>query len=523
MKKILSTLIVLSFTINKSQTQDLAKLASGENIQFNAFYDKKKENVDGYFTLFDNGKIDENRKKFEYFILDKNLNIVANKEFEVENGKYIQKYVAYTNIRGKLTLAPVLMPIYSYAGLPNKAVTPASKEIDLATNTMVDKNEKCYENQEFIDCPADKTIKTQKDELKKERKEKGFVYQSTVYETKFGNYLVLEYDDYDKFTKNNRLSLFTPEKKELWKYEYNKNGQKKVSEYIKLLDMDENTIIALLTNKDNRDYSFSLLVLDAKNGNIIKQEFLNSYFKDLRADYSSTMRFISNMFTQTGDLDNSKAFDDKFVMVGRLYDVPEVNYENINGQGYIRMIIDKKDYSVKFDMFNYPDQLIKFIPTIRDLGYIDGNYYLDPRDLYFMKNGSVGILTEMYKIGFSAEKTKDFYYIYTDENFKIQNVKKIEKEETKHETTDYLFSQNIKGGDDVVFFYKDLVKDENNKKKINLYINTLIKNQFKQEIIPIATEDNVIIPYVAKEGYILLNEINKKRKYNQIRLEKLNY
>jgi hypothetical protein len=51
----------------------------------------------------------------------------------------------------------------------------------------------------------------------------------------------------------------------------------------------------------------------------------------------------------------------------------------------------------------------------------------------------------------------------------------------------------------------------NQRKKWNLFINTIIDGKFKQEVIPISEKDNyVVTPYVAKEGYILLREFNEK-------------
>ena len=78
----------------------------------------------------------------------------------------------------------------------------------------------------------------------------------------------------------------------------------------------------------------------------------------------------------------------------------------------------------------------------------------------------------------------------------------------------------------MVFFYKDYLKDDETKdKNWNLYINTIINGKFSQEQVQISSKEDkyFIYPYIAKEGYILLNEFNKKDKYNQIRLEKLNY
>ena len=490
------------------------------------FMIKKGENVEGYFTLYDNGTSGNDKKKFEYFLLDKNLNVVANKEFEAD--KTIGYYRAYTNVRGKLTLSPRL--VYNYlavAGGVKKFIFPSDKEVDPSTNEMKERSEKCYEDDKLTDCPSDQTLKQERQKTKNERKEKGYITQSVVWETKYDNYLVMKHDDYEKYTKNDKLILFTPDSKEIWSYSFNEHGSKNIDENLRILALDEDKIFAVLQKTEMKKSAFSLIVFDAKNGAILKQTDLEPLMDKLPAKINkeTTLRYLSSMYTQTGDISNSKNFDDKFVMVGRVYEDPTINYYNLNGEGYVRMMIDKKNYNVTFDQFSYVQDVVKKIPTVKRLGKMESGYYLAPRDFYFMKNGSMGILTEMYKEegAYSASKNKDFYYIYTDPEFKIADAKQIPKETTKFYSTDYLFSQNIKGGDDVVFFYQDVVKDENRKKKVNLYINTLIANQFKQEIIPIGTEENTILPYVAKEGYILLNEYNKKEKYNQVRLEKLNY
>lgn len=526
MKKIYPIILIACTSLFKSQSQDLAKLATGENVRFSAIYDKKGENLDGYFTLYDNGNTANDKKKFEYFILDKNLNIVANKEFEAE--KIVASYVAYTNVRGKLTLSPRL--VYNYvniAGGAKKLVFPSDKEVDFTTNEMKERNEKCYENNQLTDCPSDKTLKESRQEEKDEKKVNGFIARSYVWETKYDNYLVVKYDDYEKYTQNDKLILFSSDSKEIWSFSFNKDGSKKIEESLKILTFDENKIFSILKRTENKKLSFVLIVFDAKNGEILKKEpiepLLNGFHSEINKE--TTLNYLSTMYTQIGDIGNSKNFDDKYVLVGRLYETKNIDFTTLNGQGYVRMIIDKNTMNVSFNQFNYLDDLVKFIPTVKSYGRMESNYYLAPRDFYFMKNGSVGILTEMYKDegAYSANKNKDFYYFYTDKDFKIIGVKQIPKTLSKFEVTDYLFSQNIKGGDDVVFFYQDVIKDESRKKKRQLYINTLINNQFKQEVIPIGTEENTIIPYVAKEGYILLKEYNKKEKYNQVRLEKLNY
>ena len=58
-----------------------------------------------------------------------------------------------------------------------------------------------------------------------------------------------------------------------------------------------------------------------------------------------------------------------------------------------------------------------------------------------------------------------------------------------------------------------------------MFINTLINGKFNQEQITISSKNDkyTTIPYIAKEGYILLREYSEKEKNNQIRLERLNY
>jgi hypothetical protein len=138
------------------------------------------------------------------------------------------------------------------------------------------------------------------------------------------------------------------------------------------------------------------------------------------------------------------------------------------------------------------------------------------------------ILTEKFKPAgqYNRMKTTDMVFISTDKDFKIDLVQTLEKEKSKNEYSDYMFSQEINDKKDVVFFYKDYQKDDETKdKNWILFINTLIDKKFSQEQLIISSKNDkyITIPYIAKEGYILLREYNEKEKYNQIRLERLNY
>ncbi|MFP3599748.1 hypothetical protein SB679_23815, partial [Chryseobacterium sp. SIMBA_029] len=77
-------------------------------------------------------KSGEKTKKFEYVILDKNLNPVANKEFEGDITA--ASYKGYVDFKGQIILKPSIM---DYSLIKNKELfTPISMVIDPKTNTI---------------------------------------------------------------------------------------------------------------------------------------------------------------------------------------------------------------------------------------------------------------------------------------------------------------------------------------------------------------------------------------------------
>ncbi|MDR2234582.1 MAG: hypothetical protein LBE92_00520 [Chryseobacterium sp.] len=509
MKKITLLVFGLIQTLAYSQTQDLSTLASGDHVGMNALFDDK-DNLYGYVSLYSYGKSGDKTKKFEYVILDKNLNPVANKEFEGDITA--ASYTGYVDVKGKIILKPSMM---DYSLVKSREIfTPVSMVIDPKTNTITRKVYYDYlEDGSFKEINEPKTWKDQRKENRVEKREKGYNYVSAVGETKEGGYFAIEYKDYGKYVNHNSLMKFDENKKEVWKYQYNTDGSKKVFSTLSPVDKDDQYMYCILKKEDNGKKTFSLLVLDMKTG----KEVANNPVTGVS---DVTLENIDTFIANYSRIDNDKTFDDKIVVTGR-------NYENNDNVGYARLIINKSDFTVDLKTLNYKPDMASYLPKINRNGFVESGYYLETKDLYFMNDGSVGILTEKYKPEgqYNAPKTTDLVYIYTDKDFKIKDLKVFEKEKTKWANNDYLFSQYLNGGKDVAFFYRDYQKDEvTRQKKWNLFINTVIDGKFKQEVIPISEKDNyLVIPYVAKEGYILLREFNAKEKYNKIRLEKLNY
>lgn len=509
MKTFISILFsIVSCTIGFAQTQDLLKLAQGEFLGMNALFDEKGS-LFGYISIYDYGKSGEKTKKFEYVLLDKNLNPVANKTFDgdITAGNY----VGYINFDGKIVLRPNRL---DNTLIRRDAVyTPSSMVIDLKENSIGKKVYYEFDHGTFTEVLEHDTWKESKKEYKLEKKEKGYNYEASVVEIKEGGFLVLEYDDYGSYKTNNRLMRYSEEKKELWHYEYNKEGTRSQWETFYLLEKDSLHLYCLFLEHTRKYDKHYMLVLDINTGKEIHK-------KEIPDPHKVLQRITSYPTFSYGTLDNDQTFDDKIVIVGR-----KVGYQTYDGIS--RLVIDRKTFATDLKVLTFKNDFKPFIPKINAGGYVEKGYYLDTRDIFFMKDGSVGLLYEKYKAAgeYNAQKTTDMVYVYTDKNFKIQGAKVLEKEKSKWQNSDYLFSQNLNNGNDLVFFYRDFQKDDETKdRNWNLFINTLIDGQFRQETIPISSKENYLIfPYIAREGYILLQEFNKKAKYNQIRLERLNY
>ncbi len=512
MKKLICVSLLVFSNVLLSQIRDLASLSTGSYVSFSSLFNKEEEFF-GYLALYNKGKETETTNKFEYVYLDKNLNAVANNEFSVENS--VISFSAYINTKGEIELGPRINQYFTSKKKMNNTIIPKDKVIDIKTNKIFQKEEICYENKQFVDCGGSKTIGEYGKESKKERKENGFNYESDVTILNDGTYLVYEYK-YEKGNDfDNAFIKFDEAKNEVWRYEFNKDMKKKEKQFINVLYFD-NVFLYLIEYTDFRkENSYKLIKIDLKTGNRVIDEEIKDYSKK---SVQSLRRMVESGYYIT----NKKEFEDKLIMIGKI-----ISEKDNICSGYFRMVIEKTTNKITYT--NMPFLAAKpFLENIKANGTVENGYGLNIRDLYILKDGSVGFLFEKYKIGYNLmlgniAKATDLVYFSTDKDLKIKEVKVFSKDKSLGYNSDYLFSQYINNDEDVAFFYRDFQKDEDGERNWNLYINTIKAGVYSQEKIPISSKENSIVPYVAKEGYILLREYNKKSKYNGIRLERLNY
>jgi len=510
--KLSLNLFVLFFAIFvNAQIKDLAEMSSGEIANFQSVYDND-DKLFGYFTLFNQGETSDKTRKFEYVLLDKNLNKVSSNTFTGD--KILYSYSAFMDVNNDLILAPYIdhnqMSIWGIG----KFVYPEYKKIDLKTNKIETYFGKCFENEKFTTCEPNKSYRESRKDTKAEMKAKGYIDHSSVRILKNKKYIVRQSKEYKKFVKDNVIMYFDENEKMQWKHEYNNFADKKNGEIIITLDTDEKAFYGLKIITQDEEKTYKIIVLDINNGKVLAENPING-LKNETMDL-----FAAGLYNSYYSNTHTKFFKDKII----LFNFSKEKHT----PGYARIIIDKNDFSVTTNLIGYVKDLRKYVPKLDNDGVAESGYYLKVKDVFFLKDGSVAILTEKFKPAgqYSRMKTTDMVYIYTDKDFKVKDVKILEKEKSKGEYSDYLFSQYLNNDDNVVFYYRDFQKDDESKdKNWILFINTLINGEFKQENIVISSKNDkfMIYPYVAKEGYILLREYNQKDKYNQIRLEKLNF
>lgn len=490
MKKIICYLFLLISTVSVAQISNLAELASGEIRMFRPIIELDRK-IYGYFMIVKLEDVDKNNEKFEYVLLDRNLNKVANGEFV--DRKY--KRLAARFLSPEKSGENIIITKY-YA-------QPYSPFAKFVTNRVINisKNEISkpfyYDKGTFVEGNrADKKILKTLKEIK--------TYEFPI--AMAGGFVLVENF---KLQKNNNLpqSLkgFNIEKKQIWEYQFNPYKER-VNKFFNVIDKEH---FLFTTDNKTSDNTYTIHSINPKTG-----VFNFSY------DIENASSKWNHIYTIT-------ALEDRFVITGKISPYKRTGYEVKRAAGLFRIELDKKGKELSKEYFLW-HQASAFLPMNKK-GKTKKGYRLYAKNYFVFKDGTISILTEKRKDGFniltgSNVKTTDFVILNFDKEFKLVDVKTIEKDLSKWSFSDYLYSQKIKGGEGVVFFYNDYKKDPTTKKKNwILGIVTLINGELTHEQIPMSSKEHFISPYIAKEGFILLREYNKDSDYDEIRLERLNY
>ena len=515
--KLLLLLLVFVSSLSFGQIQDLATLSNGKMAYGSVLYDSDN-NVYGYLYIYQLD-INQTDKKMEYVFLDKNLNKVSNATYSEKKysndsklnigvksnyydctlmGDYIilnKNYYYYKAVTFGNN-APVTQPLLTTFQL-----------ISLKDDTV--SQEYTYENGQFS------VMTTDFNKLKKEyknNKTKNIIYGFNSNNIK--GFFIFD-DNIDKRYLSKELKFYNEKMEPLWTYVYNPVATKK--DYVKFY---------FETTKNNTIY---LSEVHFKKGLCVDYKIVALDFLTGKKKYEYVLETPKSKYSHTLI---TREVDGQLTISGRYCPYSQKDgYLLDNDLGFYKILLDENGKAIQEKYTQWSD-FRPYIDVDKN-GRVEKNFRLRPTKTFFFKDGSMSVLTEKYKpsgynmfVGTTASKSDDYVLFLMDKDFNAKDVQIINKAKSNADIyNDYLFSQYIKDENGAVFFFQNYDKnDETKEKQWFLGINTIIDGKLTQEKIPISSKKKyAIAPAPAKEGYIMLREYNEKDKYNQIRLEKLNY
>lgn len=480
-------LLSLSFNFLDAQVSNLADLATGEMLIFTPVYNIDND-VYGYFTLFLKDEVSKEEIKYEYVILDKNLNEVANGEFIDQNYKKLySRFVNLDKIGNKLMLTK------RYYTINNKVSFTVSRFIGLDDNVV--SNEFYFKDGNIVEG-----LREPDDLIKNEKK-----VEFTKFPLGVGNgVLIVEIEKSNSNSKPTLVEYFDQEKKQQWSYDFGIADKK--NEY-SLLNFDKKYLYFNYL-KLGRESSKAIRCLDVTTGTLQFEYLLENSDSEYSHSYSV------------------KRLGDKTVIVGKISPYSDSGYNYKNSLGLFKIELDGQGNETSKTYFLW-EQASDFI-AVSEKGEVEKGYKLLTKSHFVFSDGRVSVLNEKLKVGYNfflgdVVKTTDFVLLDFDKDFQLTNVTTIPKDLTKFSASDYLFSQYLNDESGAVFFYQDFKKDDETKEKNwVLGIVSLIDGKVQHEKIPMSSDEHFLVPYIAKEGYILLREYNKNSDFDEIRLERLN-
>ncbi len=520
--KLYTFLLIITPFCLIAQTQDLLNMAKGKFINFDIIYNNydpdrtcnictEEDDVYGYYTIYNNGEVVKNLEEIEYILLDKNLNKFANGTFK----KLIAPRKSASRLRVYKTKDTMVFrnSVYSTAPFSYFKGIIVYQKLLLKNNTFLPpyyyNNEGKKQNinlDSLAETFTKKRLKKLDDETEwsKEKKDSTTFNKTLFSYNNRKNKLILKKNGTSKkrYVTNiyDEALLFRKNKEEQWRTDLLQAEKKeKIYHHPLFIDRDEKTIALkryiIGKKKDESD----ILLFDLENGNPKGNYTFNT---DRDYEYRDYENLNGNTLTILSSL------------ISGIF---------MRGFNFSKYDI-KLNKEIKSKQFFWPEAN-EYIEIGKN-GHVAGGLQLRFLNYFFLKNGNIGILTEKFRAKANGKTvTTDYVFFMFNKDFELENATTIAKDKSKTfaSNVDYLFSQQVEGGS--IVFYRDYKKDQETKdKNWVLGIITYINGEFGHQTLPMTSDEYSIIPFPAKEGYVLLTEFNEKEeKYNKIRLEKINY
>ncbi|MFV0483316.1 MAG: hypothetical protein ACK5MG_04370 [Bacteroidales bacterium] len=489
--KCIFLLFMLLPLIGFSQSRTLESLSSGNLVFTDILYDNDWQVV-GYFYIYETETPDRETAKYEYVLLDKNLNPSFNMEHtETVHKRLTRDYVSARYMGDRISISSK----YFINKFSVKYGTPVPRAM-FNSIQIISLKDKKIEGEYFLEDDKMQDVPELSDALFEQYKKKSNFNDNKLYGVSFDGFT-----GYLAFLENESVSMYDDKFNMLWKHEYGDN------------------IFIQSFVKDN--YSAGIEISDKKSK--------SKFYKKFHAFGLDSKDKSFEYLIQDGHSENnyetyvSRKIGDKFLLVGMLGDSERYAHV-LSGKslGLYRIILDINGKEIDKKKFLWADVPKEY--GLNKRGQNKQLYSPYAKAAFVFRDGSSAFLFEMTKETIGAAKplkTLDMYLVQFDKNFEMTNIEQIDKSKTKGVGSDYRFSQYMNDNNDAVFYFEDRRKnEETGKKEWILGINKIISGKYSYEEIPTSSEDFVRDILPAKEGYILIRESSDKG--TEIRLEKLN-
>lgn len=500
MKRILFFICLLIFNHNAfTQSQNLRNLGTGDLISSHLINDDQGE-VFGYLYVYLVDRIDKATKKYEYVILDKNLNISARVEFEDKKHKRMTRTFDGCEYQGE---SLVLKSRYFHKRGGNyELLMKTLQVIDYETQTI---SEEYYSKNGAIH-----KVPEEYNEILKQSA--GYFKDDIVTLTsdKFNGFATLD---------RTHLTIFDKKVDKLWDYNYKTKDEKGIHSVTIHKAIDDMVLLYNVDLTKKKEWKENYLGYNIHTGDKI-------FEIELETNKSPYRHLIKSVYT----------YDDKIYILGD-YSIAKNEKRKFNPlqhAGMFELVINKKGEEIKRNYKTWTSFSTGVSDILKGDFFKSRHFMSNLRTLKF-KDGKSAFLFNIQKWKTVVSGSGPMYHnlgyilVYLDADFNEISITEVETEEAEDEKKKaeyFIYSQYLDNG--IAFFTKKLVKkkldEDGNKQKSKewiLGINTLIDGKFTHEEMIKSSKDYFLNIIPAKKGYIIMNEFNDDE--NSIRLEKLNY
>ena len=489
-----------------AQMTDLAKLSRGKLYSSDVIKDKKN-NIKGYFLLFETDKVAKETYELEYVVLDENLTKVTN-GFITEM-KYESWLVSADRVKVSVTLEKnkLLLQLADY--INGVEYFKRYRMLDIPSNTL---SEPFLFNKDSlkINPKFDRKISSISDNMG----ENMFFYN--------GVGLIADSKTLSKKHKltERKLLHYDNDYKEVWSFKYNGIEDKKLRDLTYLNSDSEVIVMFNHYTKNNGEKTYlnelSLLFIDSETGKLRKE------FAFPKPD-ENTYRVA-----------DCEIVDDKIYVMGNYAKEQKYGFVNdAENKGLFKFVFDKATGKVIDSKYLLWENIGKGLDVNKN-GKVkkEGNIYI--HDMLPLSNGKVIAVAETFIN--DPIITNNMYLFELTDNFSVAQVFEITKFRNKFPRTG-AYSEEIKkyglfdfidyqdlNDDEYLFFLNDNEKNSRNSNKSTLYgIVSYSDGKFNRQTLNLKTETSTIKANNAKKGYMMIVEdFDEKGKSTEIRLEKIN-